>query len=70
MAHHGDVEPETTIAVLVAASDAVSAARPGARRENVETYIKRIQKLEEIANSFEGLKNRMPFRLVARSGSW
>ncbi len=56
MAHHGDVDPETTIAVLVAASDAVSAARPGARRENVETYIKRIQKLEEIANSFEGVE--------------
>lgn len=56
MAHHGDVEPETTIAVLIAASDAVSAARPGARRENVETYIKRIQKLEEIANSFEGVE--------------
>ena len=54
-AHHNDVEPKTIIAVLVQAADAISAARPGARREDMENYIKRLEKLEEIAKGFEGI---------------
>ena len=55
-AHHNDIEPQTIVACLVQAADAISAARPGARRENVENYIKRLEKLEEITSSFPGVE--------------
>lgn len=56
MAHHGDIEPKTIEACLIQAADGISAARPGARRENLESYIKRLETLEEIANSFKGVE--------------
>ena len=56
-AHHGDVEPRTTLAFIIMAADAISAARPGARRENMESYIKRLETLEALCNGFEGVES-------------
>ena len=55
-AHHGDVEAKTVYAIIVQVADAISAARPGARRDNLENYIRRLQRLEEIATGFEGIE--------------
>ena len=56
-AHHGDVEPHSVVACIVQAADTISAARPGARRENIENYVKRLEKLEEVSKSFEGVES-------------
>lgn len=61
-AHHGDVEPQTVTACLIVAADAISAARPGARRENLEAYIKRLERLEELANSMPGVDKCFAFQ--------
>ena len=55
-AHHNDIDPVSALDFIIQAADAISAARPGARREDVENYIKRLQKLEEVAGSFEGVE--------------
>lgn len=69
-AHHGDTEPTSVIACIVQACDAISAARPGARRENLETYIKRLEKLEEIADSFGGVEKSYATRRAEKSELW
>ena len=66
-AHHGDIEAKTVVACIVQAADAISAARPGARRENVQNYIKRLEKLEELQHHSQELRIHLPFRRVGNS---
>ena len=66
-AHHNDVEPETIEAIIVQCCDAISGARPGARRESLDNYIKRLEKLEEIANGYEGVEKAFAVQEIGRA---
>ena len=68
--HHGDVEAESVIAVIVAAADALSAARPGARSESLESYIKRLHDWKKLLTALKGYKIALPFKQDVKSVSW